>query len=68
MSPIEVTDKEVFKKIVERAVECRVYRDSDKGFAKVKARTKSRLVTIKIPLEELDAFLKELKCQSIVEF
>lgn len=68
MVPMEVTDKEVFKKIVERAVECRVYKSSDKGFAKIKARTKSKLVTIKIPLDELEAFLKDLRCQNIVEF
>ena len=67
MAPIEVFDKEEFKKYVENAIECRVYRDVKKGIAKVKARTKRKLVTIKIPLDELDSFLQEINCPSIVE-
>uniref|UniRef100_A0A7C4H8N7 5'-nucleotidase n=1 Tax=Staphylothermus marinus TaxID=2280 RepID=A0A7C4H8N7_STAMA len=65
--PVEVFDRELFKKIAERAVECRVYRDEKNGLAKVKARTRRKLVTIKIPLNELDSFLRELKCENIVE-
>lgn len=67
MAPMEVFDKEEFKKYVSLAVECRVYRDEKKGIAKVKARTKSKLVTIKIPLNELEDFLKEINCENIVE-
>ncbi len=65
--PIEVFDKEEFKKYVEKAIECRVYRDEKKGIAKVKARTRKKLVTIKISLEELDAFLQEINCPNIIE-
>jgi len=68
MSPIEVFDKEEFKKYVEKAEECRVYRDTKKNIAKVKAKTKHKLVTIKIPLNELDSFLQEINCQNIREF
>jgi len=65
--PIEVFDKEVFKKYASIAVKCIVYRDSKKGIAKVKARTKKKLVTIKVPLSELDSFLNEIKCPEITE-
>ncbi len=65
--PIEVSDREEFKKIAQEAIECRVVRDEKKGVAKVKARTKKRLVTIKVPLGELDNFLQELGCENIVE-
>ncbi len=65
--PVEISDRELFKEIASRAIECRVYRNKKKGIAKVKARTRKRLVTIKIPLEEVDTFLQELKCENIVE-
>ncbi len=67
MAPIEVFDKEEFKKYVEQAIKCIVYRDEKKKIAKVKARTKRKLVTIKIPLDELDGFLSEINCPEIVE-
>jgi large subunit ribosomal protein L38e len=65
--PMEVFDKELFKKYASMAVECRVYRDVKRGIAKIKARTKRRLVTIKIPLDEVDSFLTELGCENIVD-
>ncbi|RLG84974.1 MAG: 5'-nucleotidase [Thermoprotei archaeon] len=65
--PIFVTDEEEFVKITERARECRVKRLEKEGIAKVKARTKRYLYTIKVPLEKLDEFLKRLKCPEIVE-
>jgi len=65
--PIEVYDKEEFIAISERAVECRVKKLKDEGIAKVKARTKKKLYTIKVKLNELDDFLKKLKCKNIVE-
>jgi len=65
--PVEVFDKEVFKKYASIAVKCIVYRDSKKGIAKVKARTKRKLVTIKVPLSELDSFLNEIQCPEITE-
>jgi len=63
--PKEVTSREEFIKITERAVECRVVKLEKEGVAKVKARTPRYLYTIKIPLNELDEFLKQLKCQNI---
>lgn len=63
--PKEVTDPEEFIKISERAKECRVVRLEKEGIAKVKARTSRYLYTIKIPLNNLDDFLKKLKCQNI---
>ncbi len=65
--PIEIYDKEEFIAISERAVECRVKKLEDEGMAKVKARTKKKLYTIKVKLNELDDFLKKLKCKNIVE-
>ncbi|HDN75504.1 MAG TPA: 5'-nucleotidase [Acidilobales archaeon] len=65
--PIEVKDKEKFIEISSRAQECRVVKDEKKGIAKVKARTKRYLYTIKIPLDELTDFLKKVKCSKIVE-
>jgi len=63
--PIEIYDKEEFKKIAERAVECRVKRL--KNVVKVKARTKRYLYTIKLKPEEADEFIKSLKCPRIIE-
>ncbi len=63
--PKEVKDPEEFVRISERAVECRVVKLEDEGVAKVKARTKRYLYTIKIPLSQLEEFIKKLKCQNI---
>ncbi len=63
--PIEVKDPEEFVRISEKAKECRVMRRSKENVAKVKARTKRYLYTIKVPLDQLDDFLKRLKCQSL---
>jgi len=65
--PIEVTDKDKFIEISERADECRVVKNEKKGYAKVKARTKRYLYTIKIGLEEVNDFLKKVKCNKIYE-
>ncbi len=65
--PIEVRNKEEFIKITERAIECRVVKNEKKGIAKVKARTKRYLYTIKVKLDELNDLLKEVKCNKIVE-
>ncbi len=65
--PIEVYDKEEFIKITERAEECRVVVNEKRNIAKVKARTKRYLYTIKVKPEELDDFLKQLKCGKIYE-
>ena len=63
--PKEITSREEFIRITERAVECRVVKNEKEGVAKVKARTPRYLYTIKIPISELDGFLKQLKCQNI---
>ncbi len=63
--PIEVKDPEEFVRITERAKECRVVRKPEENVAKVKARTKRYLYTIKVPLDQLDEFLRRLKCQSV---
>jgi len=63
--PREVKDPEEFIRISERATECRVVKLEDEGVAKVKARTRRYLYTIKIPLNELENFLKKLKCRNI---
>ncbi|RLG81539.1 MAG: 5'-nucleotidase [Thermoprotei archaeon] len=67
MSPTEVFTKEEFKKYAEIATECRVYKDDRKGIAKIKARTKRKLVTIKVPLDELDSFLQDVNCPEVIE-
>lgn len=64
-TPKEIRDLEEFIKISEHALECRVVKLEDKGIAKVKARTRRYLYTIKIPLNNLDDFLKKLRCQNI---
>ncbi|MEM4434607.1 MAG: hypothetical protein QXP10_00845 [Sulfolobales archaeon] len=63
--PIEIKDPEEFIKISVRASECRVVRRPKENLAKVKARTKRYLYTIKVPLDQLEEFLKKLKCQNI---
>ncbi len=65
--PIEVRDREEFIEISARASEIRVVRNEREGIAKVKARTRRYLYTIKVPLSELSDFLKKLKCNKIVE-
>jgi len=65
--PVEVRDRERFIEISARAEECRVVRDEKKGVAKVKARTRRYLYTIKVPVNELNSFLKQLRCKKIVE-
>lgn len=63
--PKEITNQEEFIEISERASECIVIKLEREGIAKVKARTPRYLYTIKIPLNNLDNFLKKLKCQNI---
>ncbi len=65
--PIEIRDRGKFIELSAKATEIRVVRREREGVAKVKARTKRYLYTIKIPLKELNSFLKELKCSNIIE-
>lgn len=57
--PVEVKNKEDFVNIASRAIEIRVKRG--KEYAKVKARTKKYLYTLKVALNELDSLINELK-------
>lgn len=63
--PREVRSKEEFIRLSEKAVECIVVKNTDRGIAKIKLRTPRYLYTIKISLSELDGFLKNLKTQNI---
>ncbi|MEM2024731.1 MAG: 5'-nucleotidase [Desulfurococcaceae archaeon] len=63
--PREISDAEEFIRISERALECRVIKLDKEGIVKIKARTKRCLYTIKIPLSNLEDYLKKLKCQNI---
>lgn len=62
--PKELTNPEEFIKITEKARECIVVKKEKEGVAKIKARTSRYLYTIKIPLSQLDDFLKKIKCQN----
>ncbi len=63
--PIEIQDRDKFIDISGRAIECRVVKKEKTS--KVKARTRRYLYTIKVRLDELNDFLKKLKCKKIVE-
>lgn len=65
--PIEVKSKDELMRYVANAVECRVYRNARKGYAKIKVRTKRKLVTMKVPLDEVDPLIQELNCENLVE-
>ncbi|MEM4971133.1 MAG: hypothetical protein QXE01_07780 [Sulfolobales archaeon] len=65
--PIFLKDLEEFKKVAEKAIECRVVRDKKKNVGKLKARTKRYLYTYVVPLEKLDEVMKNIKCNNIVE-
>ncbi|MEM1702230.1 MAG: 5'-nucleotidase [Desulfurococcaceae archaeon] len=61
--PVEIKNIDEFIKITERAIECRVVKNTKRNLAKIKARTKRYLYVIKVPLDQLDAVLGKLKCQ-----
>ena len=65
--PIEVRDVEEFARIAERALECRVKRARKDGVAKIKARTKRYLYTLKVKEDELDDVLSKIKCKKVVD-
>ena len=65
--PIFLKDLEEFKKVAEKAIECRVVRDKKRNVGKLKARTKRYLYTYVVPLEKLDEVIKSVKCNNIVE-
>ena len=63
--PREIINQEEFIEITGRASECRVIKLEEQNIAKIKARCGKYLYTIKIPLSQLDDFLKKIKCQNI---
>ena len=77
--PVEVRSLEEFKKIAERAVECRVKKvkprgkkgneekdEKEKEIVKIKARTKRYLYTIKVEADKADEIVSGLPCKRIV--
>ncbi len=65
--PIFLKDLEDFKRVAEKAIECRVVRDKKRNIGKLKARTKRYLYTYIVPLEKLDEVIKNIKCNNMVE-
>ncbi|HXW37122.1 MAG TPA: hypothetical protein VEJ36_04385 [Nitrososphaerales archaeon] len=57
--PMEVTSKEEFTKLLSSALEVRILADDES--AKIKLRTKDRLVTYKTTTEEAESLTKDLK-------
>ncbi len=58
--PAEMTDKDAFITLSETAHECRVKRSKD--VVKMKLRTPSRLLTLKLKPNEAEALISKLKC------
>lgn len=59
-----------FKEKAKKAIECRLVRKEKQGIAKIKARTKRYLYTVKAPLDKADDLVKELReqgCENLVE-
>ncbi len=59
--PKRIVNVEDFKKLLEKAVECRVLRMGDK--AKLKLRTKKMLYVFITSKEEADKILKDIKIE-----
>jgi len=64
--PVELKSLEDFARITENAVECRIKRGKG-GVAKLKARTKRYLYTIKVEESKLDEILSKIRCRKIVD-
>ena len=79
--PVEIKSLEEFRKIAERAVECRVKKvkprgkkgngekeekEKEKEIVKIKARTKRYLYTIKVEADKADEIVSGLPCKRIV--
>jgi len=57
--PVEIHDKEEFVRISDKAIDCRVKRLGE--YVKVKLRTKRKLYTIKVKVDEADELIGRLK-------
>ncbi len=64
--PVELSGWEEFVRVSARAIECRVKYARKGGFAKIKARTRRVLYTIKVPKDKVEELVGELKCRRIV--
>ena len=64
--PVELKDWGEFVRVSERAVECRVKYARRGDVAKIKARTRRVLYTIKVDRGRVEELIKELKCPRIV--
>ncbi|MEB3758701.1 MAG: 5'-nucleotidase [Desulfurococcales archaeon] len=56
-----------FKEKAKKASECRLVRREKEKIAKIKARTKKYLYTVKVPLDKADELVKELECTNLKE-
>lgn len=61
--PKQIANIEEFKKLTDKANECRVVRRGDK--VKLKLRTKETLYVLAASKEEADGFLKGLKIKTL---
>jgi len=61
--PTEVSDREEFVKLSERATECRVKRLQDT--VRLKLRTPRQLYTIKVDPQKAAEMLKQIRCEVI---
>lgn len=64
--PVEIKDWNEFVEISSRALECRVKYARKGNVAKIKARTRRVLYTIKVEKDKVEELVKELKCPRIV--
>ncbi|MCE4600210.1 MAG: 60S ribosomal protein L38 [Desulfurococcales archaeon] len=64
--PVEIKDWKEFVEISGRAIECRVKQARKGDVAKIKARTRRVLYTIKVDKSRVEELVKELKCKKIV--
>lgn len=64
--PVEVKEWSEFVEISARASECRVKYAKKGGVAKIKAKTRRVLYTIKVNRDRVEELVKELKCPRIV--
>ena len=64
--PVELTSLDEFKKVAERAVECRIKKSKKSKIVKIKARTRRYLYTIKVEEDNLEKVLENLPCKKLV--
>lgn len=65
--PVELLSLDELVKVAQRAVECRVKRNTRDGKAKIKVRTKRYLYTYKVDPAQVDEVLSKLNCKNVVD-